>query len=76
MPHLDASSWTPAMVAEQTERLAAQGAQPRVVVTIYWKSAAERRQDAQDAQDETYLAALRTGALKGGARSHASKASR
>jgi hypothetical protein len=64
MPHLDASAWTPAMVAEQTERLEAQGAQPRVVVTIYWRSAAERAQDAQDQADETYLSTLRAQAVK------------
>jgi hypothetical protein len=76
MPKVDASNWTPAMIAEQVERLEAQGAQPRVVTTILWRSRAELRQAEQDAADERRLANLRGEALKGGGRTPASKASR
>jgi hypothetical protein len=65
MPKVDASDWTPGAVHEQVERLAAAGAQPVLTAVISWRSAAERRQAAQDRADEQRCAARRSQSVKG-----------
>jgi hypothetical protein len=73
VPKVDVSDWSDSALHEQLERLADQGAEPRIMRTLSWLSTAERQQREQDRADETYCAAMRDGALKGANRSHATK---
>jgi hypothetical protein len=59
------SDWTAEQITEQLERLAAQDAEPRVLQTLSWLSAAERQLRDQEAADAARCAALRGQGLKG-----------
>ena len=65
MPKTDVSDWSDDALREQLERLETQGAEPTVVKTLSWLSAAERQLRDQERADEAHCAALRGQGLKG-----------